>query len=317
MTRASGVTVRPMRLAVVLPLTAIALTVAPSCASEERATARAFDTPEAAVHALIDAVKADETTALLAIFGPDAQDLVLSSDPGSARRHREVFTIAAAEEWRLIDEGSSKTLEIGREHWPFPIPLVQDAGRWRFDTAAGKEEVLDRRIGRNELAIMRISYTYVAAQRVYAKHPRDGKPAGIYAASFRSDPGRQNGLYWPADPGQPRSPLGNLMALAAPEGRPLTGDAQQPAPFRGYYFKILTAQGPAAAGGARDYLVGGSMTGGFALAAWPAEYDITGVMTFIINQDGILHQKDLGPETDPAVRQMTRYDPDSTWTAVR
>jgi hypothetical protein len=302
-----------------MAMTAIAGAAMTACAwNEWRGEPRTFDAPEGAVSALIDTVKAGDTNELLAIFGRDAGDLLLGSDPATARRNREVFAIAAAEGWRLTDDGPNrKTLVIGREQWPFPIPLANEAGRWRFDTSAGREEVLARRIGRNELAVMRICRIYVAAQRIYAKYPRDGKPAGIYATAFRSDPGRQNGLYWPSHPGQPRSPLGDLVADAAAEGRPLAGGTQPPTPFYGYYFKILTGQGPSAAGGAREYLVGGVMSAGFALAAWPAEYDRSGIMTFVINQDGILHQKDFGADTREAVRQLTLYDPDASWVAVK
>ena len=154
---------------------------------------------------------------------------------------------------------------------------------------------------------------YVAAQRLYAERGHDGQPAGLYARTFRSDPGRENGLFWPAGRGQTRSPLGDLVAHAAAEGRPLGNDGPQPSPFHGYYFKILTAQGPAAAGGAKDYVVDGRMSGGFALVAWPAQYDVTGVMTFVVNQDGIVREKDLGPETDGAARAMTLYNPDGSW----
>ena len=225
-----------------------------------------------------------------------------------------MFTVAAAEKWQLIDQGSDrKVLVIGNEEWPFPVPLAKDASGWRFDTAAGKEEVLDRRIGRNELAVIRICRTYVAAQRLYSERGHDGQPPGLYARTFWSDPGRENGLYWPSGPGQKRSPLGDLVAHAAAEGRPLGNDGPQPAPFHGYYFKILTAQGPAAAGGAKDYVVDGRMSGGFALVAWPAQYDATGVMTFVVNQDGIVREKDLGPDTDGAARGMTLYNPDGSW----
>ena len=298
---------------------AIACAAIAACASNERrAEPSTFDTPEDAVHRLIETVKAGTTSDLVAIFGDDAQDLILSSDPVTARRNREVFVTAAAEEWRLADDGPHrKSLIVGHEKWPFPIPLVSEAGRWRFDTAAGREEVVARRIGRNELAVIQICRTYVAAQRVYARHQHDGQPAGIYATAFRSDPGRQNGLYWPEQEGQPRSPLGDLVAHAADEARPLGGDTQQPTPFYGYHFKILTAQGPSAAGGARDYVVGSVMSGGFALVAWPAEYDRTGIMTFVINHDAILHQKDLGPDTARAVRGLILYDPDPSWDVVK
>lgn len=254
---------------------------------------------------------------LLAIFGPDGRDIAASSDPATARKNREVFTVAAAERWRLVDRNAnSKELVIGNEDWPFPIPLVKDSNVWRFDTAAGKEEVLARRIGRNELAVMRICRTYVAAQRVYARQGHDGKPAGLYAKAFSSDSGRQNGLFWPARRGQKRSPLGDLVAHAAEEGRSIGTDRKQPSPFHGYYFKILTAQGTDATGGAKDYVAKGEMSGGFALVAWPAQYDVTGVMTFIVNQDGIVREKDLGPETDQVARAMTLYNPDASWGTV-
>ena len=318
MRTSDGAQRRAARSAVALLVMAIACAAMTACTSNEvRGKPRTFDAPEDAVSALIDTVKAGNTSELLAIFGQDAHDLMASSEPVTARRHREVFVIAAAETWRLADEGPNrKALVIGHEQWPFPIPLVYEAGRWRFDTIAGREEVLARRIGRNELAVMQICRTYVAAQRVYAKYPHDGRPAGIYATALRSDPGRQNGLYWPERDGQPRSPLGDLVADAAAEGRSLDG-SHPPTPFYGYYFKILTAQGPSAAGGARAYVVGDVMSGGFALAAWPAEYDRSGVMTFVINQDGILHQKDFGPDTERAVQQLTLYDPDPSWVAVQ
>jgi hypothetical protein len=193
---------------------------------------------------------------------------------------------------------------------------VKDGGSWRWDTAAGKEEVLARRIGRNELATIQACRAYVRAQRQYAQDPHDGKPAGTYASAFRSDPGKQNGLYWPTAHGQKRSPLGDLVAEAAAEGTHLA-TGQEPTPFHGYYFKILTAQGPAAPGGARSYVVGGRMSGGFALVAWPAQYDLTGVMTFLVGPDGTIHEKDLGRETAAQAGALSQYDPDSSWEVVK
>jgi hypothetical protein len=279
---------------------------------------RSFTAPEDAVRALADAAKAGNADELIAIFGPDGKALIESSDPATSRRNREVFTVAVAERWRLEDRGAtSKTLVIGYEDWPFPVPLTKDTNGWRFDTAAGKEEVLARRIGRNELAVVRICRTYVAAQRVYAERGHDGRPPGRYARNFRSDPGKRNGLYWPAGRGEKRSPLGDLVAYAAQEGTPIGQDRQSPAPFHGYYFKILTAQGSQATGGAREYVVKGEMTGGFGLVAWPAQYDVTGIMTFIVNQDGVVRETDFGPDTDKAARAMTLYDPDASWAAVQ
>jgi DUF2950 family protein len=288
-------------------------------ASCSRATSgpRTFATPEEAVRALTTAVKAERLDEVLAIFGPDGKELIASSDPATARGNRKVFTVAVAEKLQLIDQGTNtKVLVIGNEEWPFPVPLVREASGWRFDTAAGKEEVIARRIGRNELAVMKICQTYVAAQYHYAHEGHDGKRAGLYATAFRSDSGKQNGLYWPARRGEKRSPLGDLVAQAAEEGRSL-GASGQPSPFHGYYFKILTSQGAAATGGAKNYITAGEMSGGFALVAWPAQYDATGVMTFIVNQDGVLHEKDLGPGTDAAVKAMTAYDPDQSWAKVQ
>jgi len=205
---------------------------------------------------------------------------------------------------------------IGNEDWPFPVPLARVGGSWQFDTAAGKEEVLARRIGRNELAAIRICRTYVAAQRVYAERSHDGQKPGIYARAFRSDQGKQNGLYWPVVHGQKRSPLGDLVATAEAKGEPINKDGQQPAPFHGYYFRILTGQGPDAPGGAKDYVVNGLMSAGFALVAWPAQYDATGIMTFLVNNDGTVREKDLGDDTEATVKAITLYNPDASWTAV-
>jgi hypothetical protein len=279
---------------------------------------RTFASPEDAVKALADTVKAGSLDALLAIFGPEGKELIDSSEPAIARENQQVFTVAFREKWHLEDAAPDrKTLVIGHEDWPFPVPIVKDGSAWRFDTAAGKEEVLDRRIGRNELAAISTARAYVSAQRRYAEEGHDGKPAGLHAAKFQSDPGKQNGLYWPAARGQKRSPLGDLVAQAASEGRPVGTDAGQPSPFHGYYFKILTAQGSAASGGAKSYIVKGEMSGGFALIAWPSQYEATGIMTFIVNQDGIVYEKDLGPGTDATARKMTAYNPDSSWRVTQ
>jgi hypothetical protein len=286
-------------------------------ASAQAAKERTFATPEEAVQALVASAKSGDLDALLAIFGPQGQELIASSDPATARQNRKVFTVAAAEQWHLEDSGAKKTLVIGSENWPFPVPIVKDSAGWRFDTGAGKEEVLARRIGRNELAVIESARAYVTAQRRYAEGGHDGNPAGIYATKFQSDAGKENGLYWPTSKGQKPSPLGPLVGQAAMEGRPVGGDHSQPSPFHGYYFKILTAQGSAAPSGAKQYIVKGLMSGGFALIAWPAEYDVTGVMTFVVSHDGIVHEKDLGPETDAAARKVTAYNPDKSWRRLQ
>jgi DUF2950 family protein len=299
-------------------LAATALLAFAACSRTSTPAYRTFATPEDAVRTLVDAAKAESIDQVVAIFGPDGKSLIDSSDPATARRNRQVFTVAAAERWQLADQADgTKVLVVGREGWPFPVPLVKDARGWRFDTPAGKEEILARRIGRNELAVIGICRTFVAAQRLYARHGHDGLPAGTYAQLLRSTPGRQDGLYWPAASGQKRSPLGDLVAQAAEGGTDLGKQTAQPAPFHGYYFKILTGQGADATGGAKDYIVQGRMTGGFALVAWPAEYDATGVMTFVVNQDGIVREKDLGTGTAAAARSMTLYNPDASWTAVQ
>jgi len=277
---------------------------------------RVFATPEEAAKALVDIVKANDLPGLAALFGQSGQDLLDTSDAATGRRNREVFVAAAAEGLRLGDLGSGrKELILGNEAWPFPVPLVKGAGGWSFDAAAGREEVLNRRIGRNELAVIKVLRDYVAAQRAYAATGHDGKPAGRYARRFGSDPGRQNGLYWPAQRGEPRSPLGVLVAEASEQGYRHRG-GEGPSPLHGYYFRILESQGPAAKGGAAEYVVNGEMTGGFALVAWPVHHDASGVMTFVVNQDGVAYEKDLGPGTQTAVEKIKRYDPDATWHAV-
>ena len=276
-----------------------------------------FATPEDAVRALTEIVKANDLTGLLALFGPGAQDLVDTSDVATGRRNREVFVVAIAEGWRLADAGPDrKELVLGNEDWPFPVPLVRGAAGWSFDAAAGGEEILARRIGRNELAVIEILRTYVGGQRAYARTGHDGKPAGLFARRFASEPGKQNGLYWPAGHGERRSPLGDLIAGAAAEGYRAKGAGQGPSAFRGYHFRILEGQGKSAMGGAVEYVVNGEMSGGFALVAWPAHYDASGIMTFVVNQDGVAYEKDLGPTTTARVQAITRYDPDDTWQPV-
>ena len=304
--------------AAVLAVLSVMFAMLTACGwTQDGAQGQTFAMPEIAVAELAKAVKSGDLAGVMAIFGPDAQFLVDTSDAVTARRNQQVFTAAVAENWRLEDAGPDrKTLVIGFEQWPFPIPLVKDGRKWRFDTAAGREEILARRIGRNELAAIKICRTYVAAQRLYAKYEHDGKRAGIYAGRVRSDPFRQNGLYWEARHGRRRSPLGDLLAAASMDGLPDRPSAEGPKPFHGYYFRILTAQGAAAPGGAREYVVNGELTGGFALVAWPAQYDVTGVMTFIVNQDRVVFERDLGPDTSAAARAISTYNPDPAWTAI-
>jgi hypothetical protein len=284
-------------------------------ASAQSPTATVFPSPEDAVKALADTVKKGDADALLAIFGTDGKDLVASSDPATARMNRQIFAVAFKEQWHLADgDANHKTLVIGNENWPFPVPLIKEANGWRFDSAAGKEEIIARRIGQNELAAIDTAHAYVSAQHRYAAEGHDGNQPGAYAMQFQSDAGKQNGLYWPAAHGQKRSPLGDLLAQAAEERH---ASGAERVPLHGYYFKILSAQGSAAKGGAKGYVVKNRMTGGFALIAWPAQYDVTGVMTFIVNQDGVVRQKDLGPQSAELARKVTTYNPDASWQLVK
>ena len=276
-----------------------------------------FATPEAAVTALIEATRAGDLDKLVSLFGPEGRDLVASSDPATGKRNRQTFLAAVAEGWRVADRRpSGKELIVGNESWPFPIPLVQKGGAWRFDTAAGLEEVLARRIGRNELAAIRVCTVYVDAQRIYATQGHDGKPPGLYARRINSDPGTENGLYWAPQSGKRRSPLGEMAAAAAHDHAATVAGRGKPTPFYGYYFRILEGQGTHAPGGAKSYLAKEELFRGFALVAWPAEYDVTGVMTFIVSDAGVVHEKDLGPDTAALAAAIARYDPDSTWRKV-
>jgi hypothetical protein len=278
---------------------------------------KAFSTAEEAVNATIEAAKADDDEELLAIFGPGSENLLSSGDPVYDRLQREVVLAAFEQGWRLGDQGTErKEVIIGDEDWPFPIPLVKDHDGWRFDVEAGAEEILARRIGRNELSVIDICMTYVRAQNVYAKQGHDGKPAGIYAQKMTSEPGQQNGLYWPVGLSEKPSPLGALVAQAAVDGYSAEKPSTQRIPFHGYLFHILTSQGKYAAGGARSHIVDGEMTAGFALMAYPAEYGSSGVMTFIINHDGVLYEKDLGEDTADIASQIKEYDPDTTWAQL-
>ena len=283
-----------------------------SPASEEGGGAQVFASAEEAVEALAKAGAAHDTKALRALFGQGAEDLLSSGDSVDDRRQREVVTLALQQGWSLEEtEAGHRVVAIGYEEWPFTVPLVQGREGWQFDVAAGREEVLARRIGRNELRAIETCQTYARAQEVYASRPHDDRPAGLYAQRIASSEGKQDGLYWRHTPGERPSPLGDLFAQAAEEGYVKTGEG--PEPFHGYYFRILTAQGDAAPGGARSYVEDGDMTGGFALVAYPAEYGDSGIMTFIVNHDGIVYENDLGERSHELARAMTEYNPDASW----
>ncbi len=279
-----------------------------------------FPSPEEALKGLVDAVKAQDKAALDQVFGPAAKDLGSKDEVQAAAESKE-FAKHVAEKTSLVKENDSKVIiHLGNENWPFPIPLVKAAdGQWFFDTEAGKEEVLNRRIGEDELTAILVCRTYVKAQRDYVLKDWDGDGIVAYAQKLRSDPEKKNGLFWRHAQGEPTSPLGELVAQARMEGykkeKSLFKD--QPVPFHGYFFKILTKQGEHAAGWKYDYIINGNMVGGFALVAFPSDWGKSGVMTFIVNQLGKVYQKNLGPDTSKITMDMQSYDPDETWTAVK
>ncbi len=282
--------------------------------SPDKTGQKTFSTPEDAVVAVVDAARAGNKAELSAIFGPEGEKILSSGDPVMDQNATQTFVAAYDERAQLSEENGNRVLLIGNEEWPFPIPLVKDGARWRFDTEAGADEVRFRRIGRNELNTIEACRAYAAAQQEYAKKAHDGKAAGVYAQKFASTPGKQDGLYWQVGASEEPSPLGDLFAKAAALGYQ-SGD--KPVPFYGYYFRILTSQGNNAKGGARDYMKQGEMRGGFALIAVPAEYGNSGIMTFWVNQDGVVFQKDLGADTEKVAASISAFDPDQTWTEVQ
>jgi hypothetical protein len=273
-----------------------------------------FATPEKAVSALVKGAKSQDQKKLLTVFGPNGKAVVSSGDPVADANARDNFVSAYEAKHGLELEGDgSQTLVIGNDDWPFPIPLINKGGKWQFDTAAGLDEILSRRIGRNELAAIQVCLAYVQAQNEYASLDPAGLGPHVYAQRIVSKPGKKDGLYWPTGEGEPLSPFGDLAAKASAEGYKA---GQTPIPYHGYYYRILTRQGANAPGGAYNYLAQGKMIGGFALVAYPAQYGNSGIMTFIVNQDGTVFQKDLGPQTDKLARKIESFDPDQTWTKV-
>ena len=274
----------------------------------------AFTTPEAAVDALVGAAKSGDKKAILAVLGPDGQAIVSSGDLVADTNTREKFVAQYDAKHAIEPEGDgTQTLIIGDDDWPFPIPLVNKAGEWQFDTGAGLDEILRRRVGRNELSAIQVARAYVQAQNEYAELDPAGFGRGVYAQRIQSRPGKKDGLYWATTEGQTPSPLGELAAQASAEGYK-TGKG--PIPYHGYYYRVLTRQGAGAPGGAYDYLVKGKMRGGFALLAFPAEYGNSGIVTFMVNHDGTVFQKDLGPKTAKRARKIELFAPDETWTKV-
>jgi hypothetical protein len=288
-----------------------------ACNKSDTPPYRHFASPDDAGNGLQEAVKSGDQNAVLAIFGPGSKEVVSSGNASEDKTVAGAFVAAygVMHRWRQMPDGS-QILLIGADNFAFPIPLKKnDAGQWFFDTAAGKEEILRRRIGRNELAVIDVCGALAGAQADYFSQRLDDGNTQQYALKFISDPGKRNGLYWQPVDGQPRSPLGPLVAYATAEGYKAKPDAHEP--FHGYYFRMLTRQGSGAPGGARDYVTGGKLVGGFAFVAYPAEYGNSGVMTFIMNQDGVLLQKDLGKATTETASTMTEFNPDASWSIVQ
>lgn len=281
----------------------------------QEAGQRTFATPEAAAAALAAAARSNNEQEMLAILGPSAQDLISSGDPVADKRRHELFARRYDELHQFASDSEGRVfLYVGSANWPTPIPLEKRGERWFFDVAYGKTEVLYRRIGFNELYAIKVCRAIVDAQREYYASLH-GDSVHRYAQKFRSDPGTQDGLYWTTKQGEPQSPLGPLVAKASRQGYQHHAGGQ-PSPFHGYIYVLLKSQGANPPGGAKSYIVNGKMTGGFALIAYPANYRDTGVMTFVVNQDGQIYQKDLGAQTAQVASTMTSYNPDDTWTRV-
>lgn len=277
---------------------------------------RTFASPAEAGAAFLQAAKSGDQSALLAIFGPDAKDVLFSGDAVKDQNALQDFVSAYGQmnRWREIKAGG-EILYVGADNYPFPIPLARNSsGQWSFDTAAGKDEILARRIGKGELTAIAACGATADAQRLYFSQAHDGDTAKQYAQKFVSDQGKQNGLYWSVPEGQAPSPLGLLGDFAKAIG--YTNAGEKPQPFNGYYFRILTKQGDKAPGGAKDYIVNGKMTGGFAILAYPAAYRNSGIMTFVVGQDGTIYQRDLGDKTAEIADAMAEYNPGEGWSSV-
>lgn len=283
-------------------------------ASAAHAAQRTFASPEEAADALARAAKAHDSAAMLGILGPQAEKAIRSPDKVADRARAEQFAATYEQKHAIVRDGDSRaSLSLGNDDFPFAFPLVKSGDRWRFDTSAGVDELNARRIGENELSVINVMLAIVDAQHDYASADRNRDGVREYARKFASAQGRRDGLYWPTKSGEPPSPLGALMTAATAEGYK---QKSGPTPYHGYYFRMLTGQGSHAKGGTLDYVVKGHMIGGFAAIAYPAKYLQTGVMTFIVNYDGVVYQKDLGPNTAELARKITRYDPGDGWVAA-
>lgn len=275
---------------------------------------QSFPTPDDAAKTLLEAIKNDDKDQLMALFGHQETELLSSGDDVEDKNNRSEFAALAQEKMHIETlDGSKAIMLVGDLDWPFPIPIVKKGDSWQFDAEQGREEIINRRIGRNELSTVNAMQGYIEAQFDYANTDRDDDGVLEYAQKLQSDPGKFDGLFWEAEDGEPQSPLGPLFAEARAEGFKLNGTTEKPAPFHGYYYRILTRQGKNVPGGKYDYVINGNMIAGFALVAFPAEYGSSGIMTFVVNHQGKVYEKDLGPKTAQIVGKMKEYNPDSTW----
>lgn len=299
-----------------LPLATTALAQAPAAKPKAQATAAqsTYASPEAAAKALADAVRAQDANALLAVVGPGSKSWLFSGDPVADREGWAKFLAGYDKKNSIAKDGDAKaTLLVGEDDWPFPAPLVQKAGKWTFDAEAGREEIINRRVGRNELDTIQTLLAVVDAQRLFASKDPDGNGVADYAARFISMPGKKDGLYWATKEGEAQSPLGPLIGEAASQGYAPKTQPAKAQPYRGYYYRMMTRQGKDAPGGAYDYKVKDKLFGGFAVVAYPSNYGVSGVKTFIVNHDGVVYEKDLGAATPTTAAAMTQYNPDKTW----
>jgi len=281
-----------------------------------RIVQQSYATPDDAVQALVAAFRSTDTKRIYQVLGPGSGKLIRSGDPVVDEQARNRFVAAYEKRSKIEPDGEAKaTLLIGDKDWPFPFPLAKSADGWRFDAKSGAEEILNRRIGRDELAAIQVCLAYVDAQREYALTEGNSNGLHKYAMKLLSTTGKKDGLYWPTQPEEPLSPLGPLAAKAKAEGYGKRENAANE-PYHGYFYKILTGQGSNARGGAYEYVVDGKMIGGFALVAYPARWGASGVMTFIVNHDGVVYQRNLGKETVALALRMTSFNPDSTWSKV-
>jgi hypothetical protein len=284
-------------------------------AAKPAAKQRMFASADEAVGALVEAVRAKDVNGLLAVVGPGSGDWLFSGDKVADANDWQRFLAGYDQKHALDAKGARAVLNVGNDDWPFPAPIVKHGDKWSFDANAGREEILNRRIGGNELDTMQTLLAIVDAQREYAASDADGNGFADYAKRFLSTPGKKDGLYWADEAGKPQSPLGPLVAAASKEGYGMKAkEAGQPQQaYHGYHYKLLTSQGKDAKGGAYDYMVGDKLLGGFAIVAWPARYRVSGVTTFIVNHDGVVYEKDLGATGAAVASTMTRFNPDATW----